>query len=312
MAPFRRPRPAGGGAWAPASMTQYLPQAVGLMTAWTYGVSIISARRGLQYSNATTVTLLSLISQTVILWTLVALFTGVPAVGAAFLWPAVIVGFLMPVVRWLTYTGIARIGAARGTALRSTHPLFSTLLALTFLGETATLSVLAGIVLIVAGITLVSWRDEERLAGARWWHGVYSLGGAFSAAAVHNVARYSLQGAGYPILFAAIVGVVSLTTFAGYLALPGTPTRPVWNRQSLGPFVAAALLENLGFLLFVTALSIGPVVLVTPMVATQPMWVLLYTVVFLHNIEMVTRRTVGGSLAVVSGTLAITLGGAAQ
>ena len=293
-------------------MTPYLPQAVGLLTAWTYGVSIISARRGLQYSNATTITLLSLISQTVVLWTLVALFTGVPAVGAAFLWPAVVVGFLMPVVRWLTYTGIARIGAARGTALRSTHPLFSTLLALSFLGEDATLPVLAGIVLIVAGITLISWRDEERRAGARWWHGVYSLGGALSAAAVHNLARYSLQGDGYPILFAAVVGAVSLASFASYLALPGTPTRPVWNRQSLGPFLAAALLENLGFLLFTTGLSVGPVVLVTPMVATQPMWVLLYAVVFLHNIEMVNRRTVGGSLAVVTGTLAITLGGAAR
>ncbi|MCY4442720.1 MAG: hypothetical protein OXE53_21245, partial [Deltaproteobacteria bacterium] len=85
-------------------MTQLLPQAIGLLTAWTYGISIISARRGLQYSNASTVTLLSLISQTVILWSLVGAFTGIPDVGRGFLWAAVTVGFLMPVLRWLTYT----------------------------------------------------------------------------------------------------------------------------------------------------------------------------------------------------------------
>jgi len=293
-------------------MTQLLPQAIGLLTAWTYGISIISARRGLQYSNASTVTLLSLISQTVILWTLVGAFAGVPDVGRGFLWAAVIVGFLMPVLRWLTYTGIARIGAARGTALRSTHPLFSALLALTFLGETATASLLSGIVLVVAGIVLISWREERRISTARWWHGAYSLSAAFTAAVVHNIARASLLPAAYPILFAAIVGVVSLVIFAGYLMLAGASIRPVWDRRAMRPFLAAAVLETMGFLFFNIALSVGPVVIVTPMVATQPMWVLIFTVVFLRSIEMVTLRTVSGSVAVVAGTLAITLGGAAR
>ena len=291
-------------------MTQLLPQAIGLLTAWTYGISIISARRGLQYSNASTVTLLSLISQTVILWTMVGVFTGLPDVGRSFLWAAVTVGFLMPVLRWLTYTGIAKIGAARGTALRSTHPLFSALLAVTLLGETAAAPLLAGIALVVAGIVLISWREEQRVSTARWWHGAYSLSGAITAAVVHNIARASLHSARHPILFAAIVGAVSLVIFAGYLTVAGAPHRPVWDRRAMRPFLAAAVLETLGFLLFNTALSVGPVVIVTPMVATQPMWVLVFTVVFLRNIEMVTLRTVSGSLAVVAGTLAITLGGA--
>ncbi|MDE0355348.1 MAG: DMT family transporter [Deltaproteobacteria bacterium] len=291
-------------------MTQLLPQAIGLLTAWTYGISIISARRGLQYSNASTVTLLSLISQTVILWTMVGGFTGLPDVGRGFLLAAITVGFLMPVLRWLTYTGIAKIGAARGTALRSTHPLFSALLAVTFLGETAATPLLTGIVLVVLGIVLISWREEQRVSTARWWHGAYSLSAAFTAAVVHNIARASLLPAAYPVLFAAIVGAVSLVIFAGYLTVAGTPHRPVWDRRAMRPFLAAAVLETLGFLLFNTALSVGPVVIVTPMVATQPMWVLVFTVVFLRNIEMVTLRTVSGSLAVVAGTLAITLGGA--
>ncbi len=289
-------------------MTQLLPQAIGLITAWTYGISIISARRGLRYSNASTVTLLSLIIQTLILWSVVAVVTGIPNVGMTFFWAAASVGFLMPAVRWLTYTGIAKVGASRGTALRCTHPLFSALLALTFLGETATGHVLTGIVLVVAGIVLISWRDDVGVSTGHWWHGVYSLGGATTAAAVHNIARFSLKSAGYPILFSAIVGVVSLVVFIIYLAFADGPNQPSWDKRAMKPFLTAAVLENLGFLLFNTALTVGPVVLVTPMVATQPMWVLVFTVLFLRGIEMVTLRTVSGSITVVIGTLAITLG----
>lgn len=289
-------------------MTQLLPQAIGLITAWTYGISIISARRGLRYSNASTVTLLSLIIQTLILWSVVAVVTGIPAVGMTFFWAAASVGLLMPAVRWLTYTGIAKVGASRGTALRCTHPLFSALLALTLLGETATGHVLTGIILVVTGIALISWRDDAGVSTNRWWHGGYSLGGAITAAAVHNIARFSLKSAGYPILFSAIVGVVSLVVFIIYLAFADAPNKPSWDKRAMKPFLTAAVLENVGFLLFNTALSVGPVVLVTPMVATQPMWVLVFTVLFLRGIEMVTLRTVSGSITVVIGTLAIALG----
>ena len=290
-------------------MTGLLPQAVGLITALTYAASIISARRGLQYSNATTVTYLSLLFQTVTLWTLAFLVTGIPAVGKTFLLAAVLVGFLMPMVRLLTYTGIAKVGAARGAALRSTHPLFSAMLALAFLGETATAWGLTGVLLVVAGIVLISWREEGKRAPVPWWHNLYSILAAVLAALVHNLVRFSLHSAGYPILFAAIVGFVSLATFTGYLrARPGS-NRPLWSRRAMAPFLATAALENLGFLLFNVALSIGPVVLVTPMVATQPMWVLLFTVAFLRSVELVTPRTAAGSAVVVAGTVAITLGG---
>lgn len=290
-------------------MTDLMPQAIGLLTAIVYATSIMWARKGLQYSNPITVTVTSVALQSVVLTAIVLVVTGVPPVDLTFLGFAVLVGFLMPIVRLLSYTGIAKIGAARGASLRSTHPLFSALIALTILGESATPGVLTGVVLIVFGITLISWQPDQAHAHIHWWDALYSIAAAILAAVVHNVTRFSLQSNSYPILFAAIVGVVSLVTITGYLLLCPTPDRPRWTRRALGPFLVAAFLENLGFLTFTVALTIGSVVLVTPMVATQPMWVLLFAVVFLRNIELIRPRTVAGSCAVVAGTVAITVSG---
>lgn len=291
-------------------MTDLAPQAIGLFTAVVYATSIVCARSGLQYSNPITVTLVSVALQTVVLWTIVFAFVGIPPAGRTFLLLATIVGLLMPVVRLLSYTGIAKIGAARGASLRSTHPLFSTLIALGILGETATPWVLAGVLSIVAGIALISWQHEKARAEVHWWNALYSIAAAFLAAVVHNLTRASLQDQTYPIFFSAIVGLVSLATLSALLLLELTPERPSWDRRCAGAFLATGLLENLGFLTFALALSVGPVVLVTPMIATQPMWVLLFAVIFLRHLELVRPHTLAGCSAVVAGTLSITLGSA--
>ena len=75
----------------------------------------------------------------------------------------------------------------------------------------------------------------------------------------------------------------------------------------MGPFLCAGVFETLGILLGITALSYGPVVLVSPLIATSPLWVLFGSSLFLRGIETVALRTVLGALSVVLGTIAISL-----
>lgn len=81
--------------------------------------------------------------------------------------------------------------------------------------------------------------------------------------------------------------------------------RPTWYRQAIGPFLLAGIFETLGILLVILALSVGQVVVVSPIVATSPLWILLGTWLFLQGIERLTLRTVVGAIAVVAGTIAI-------
>ncbi len=283
------------------------PQLIALYSAISYAVCIIAARRGLKYSTPVTVTYISLIIHTVTLWAAVFLTGGIPQVSAIAVILFVIGGSLQPVIRLFTYTGIEKIGASRSYTLRATTPLFSTTIAITILKEEASHAVLIGTALIVIGIMVISWQTDEQSSSFRWWHLLFPLVAALLAGIVHPIRRYALKISNEPLFFAALVGIISLTWFVGYLSLPNTE-RPVWNRKALLPFIAAGLFETLGILLLIIALSFGSVVVVSPIVSTSPMWVLLGTVLFLRDLEKVSARTLLGSCYVVGGTVTISLG----
>jgi drug/metabolite transporter, DME family len=283
-------------------------QLVALAAALSYAASGIAAKRGLRYSTPITVTLVSVTIHAVTLSVAVLLTGGIPAVTWWVLFLFALTGTLQPIIRLFTYAGIHYIGASRGTTLRGAHPLFSTSLAIIFLGEQATLPVIAGTVLIVGGITLISWQTEAQRKTFRWWHIGYPLGAAFLAGISHPLRRYALGLANEPLYLAAVIGVVALPWLGSYVVLPRKGAeQPVWNRQSIGPFLFAGVFETLGIVLVIAALSVGAVVIVSPIVATSPLWILLGTWLFLRGIERLTLRTIIGALSVVAGTIAISL-----
>jgi drug/metabolite transporter (DMT)-like permease len=287
--------------------TSIPPQLIALAAALSYAVSGIAARRGMQYSTPMTVTLVSVAVHAVTLWTAVLLTGGVPTVSWWVLFLFALTGTLQPIIRFLTYAGIFYVGASRGTTLRSAHPLFSTLLAILFLGERASAPVILGTLLIVAGITFISWQPETQKPSFRWWHIGVPLAAAVLAGISHPLRRYALGLANEPLYLAAIIGIVALPWLGSYLLVPGKRKDAVWDPRCNGPFLVAGIFETLGILLVITALSIGQVVLVSPIVATGPMWVLLGTWLFLRGIEQITLRTVLGTMSVIAGTVAISL-----
>ena len=70
----------------------------------------------------------------------------------------------------------------------------------------------------------------------------------------------------------------------------------------------AGLASTWGVSFWFLALSNAPVVLVTPVAATNPLMALLITHVFLQQLERVTLRTVFGALMVVGGVALIAIG----
>jgi drug/metabolite transporter (DMT)-like permease len=157
------------------------PQLIAFGAALSYAISGIAARRGMRYSTPITVTLVSVAVHAVTLWAAVLLTGGVPSVAWWVLFLFALTGTLQPIIRLFTYAGIVYVGASRGTTLRSAHPLFSTGLAILFLGEQVSFPVVVGTLLIVAGIILISWQPEIQRASFRWWHLGYPLDAAFLA-----------------------------------------------------------------------------------------------------------------------------------
>jgi DME family drug/metabolite transporter len=283
------------------------PQVIALCASLSYACVLVTSRRGMQYSTPKTVTLVSLIVHTVSLWTAVLLTGGIPRVDAAAVYVFIVAGMLQPIIRLCTYTGVHRVGAARSAPIRSTHPMFGVCVAITVLGETATLGTLAGVVSVVCGIVLITWKRASEVRSFQWWEFLFPLTAALLAGIVHPMRRYALSISHEPLFFAALVGIVSLLCFLAYMPFSREPL--VWDRRAMLPFLAAGAAETCGILLVITALGIGSVITVSPLVGISPLWTMLGAVIFLRDLEQVRLQTIVGAICVIAGTAAISLGG---
>lgn len=283
-------------------------QLLAFITAISYASALISARRGLKYSTPTTVTLVSILMQNLLLWTGVFATGGVHAVP----WEGValfsLVGITQLGVRLLAYTGVEKIGASRSSALQSVSPLISASLAIALLKETTTALIIAGTFLVVIGIVLVSWKPEKQLRGFRRRHLLLPLGAACLTGMNHPIRSYVLSMANEPLFFSALMGTVSLAGFLIYLAVSPRSQRLDWNRQALVPFISTGLFETVSILCIITALSVGRVVVIAPIAASYPVWALIEARIFLRDVEPINWRIVLGILSVVAGNAAIHFG----
>jgi DME family drug/metabolite transporter len=283
-------------------------QLLALICSVFYASALVSARAGMHYSTPTTVTLVSILMQNLLLWFAIFVTGGVHAVPLAGVLLFTLVGLFQLAVRLLAYTGVEKIGASRSSALQSVSPLISAAIAITFLGEPTTLLIILGTLLVVIGIVLISWKPERQFPDFRTWHLLLPIGAAFLTGINHPIRRYVLTMANEPLFFSALMGTVSLGGFLIYFALSPRSQRLVWNRQALGPFLATGVCETTSILLIITAISMGRVVIVAPIAASYPVWSLILSAIFLRDVESVNGKVIAGILSVVAGNFAIHLG----
>lgn len=183
--------------------------------------------------------------------------------------------------RTLFYAVIKRVGAARAEPLKTSTPLYATVLAAVVLGERVTGPQFAGVLLIVAGVAVVSWDGARGAAG-----GVDPVGILLPLA---GALMFGLE----PIL-----AVVGFRAGAGVLA--GLAVKSV---------AATAGLANTGFLAaYYAGLSVSTVGVVVPIMQTSPLVVAAVSAVYFRGLERVTPVLVAGSAVVVGAALVSVFG----
>ncbi len=286
-------------------MRLFLPEIVALACSLCYAASNIASRLGMRHSNPVTMTLVSFTTQTVVLGGYVLISGKMPRL---MVFPAILfvgIGLIMPIVRTLSYTGVATMGASRSIALRNSHPLFGSLFAIFVLREVPTPLVLAGTILVVAGTFLISWQSDQNAAANGWWYALFPITAGAITGLIQPVIRYGLRGSDYPIFFTALVGAASLAFSLTLLPVVRKYQRPVWGMRGIKGLITASLLENLGFVLFITAFGLAPVATVSPIIASSPMWVVLAGLAIFRR--RLGWKTIVGSVLTVAGTIGITL-----
>ena len=285
-----------------------IAELLALLTAFSYATANVSARWGLRYSTPNTAVLLSLIIHAAGLSAMVLFTQGIPSVPAAALYLVIVTGVLQTLLRFCHYLAISKVGVSRAVTLRNTYPMLSVLIGVAVLGEQTNVINLLGVVLIVGGTGLTSWRMDEHVVDFRRWYLVLPAATSLITSTVHPMRRYVVTLADEPLFFAAVVGVVSLGCFTTYLALPFPREPVVWHRKALLPLAVSGVCETMAILLLFYALASGPVVIVSPIAATSPVWTMILASILLRRIERTNPAVVFGTLLVVAGAIAVGLG----
>lgn len=244
-----------------------------------------------------------------------ALWTVLPAGGVALVaativgdwnlaeaWPFALAGILGPGVSQILFTLAVRdAGPSRASATVGMAPLFAVSFAAILLGEPLVAGIVLGAVLIVTGGILLA-SEAGRPGHVKTIGLVFALSAACVFASRDTLVRWLAVDADVSPELA-----ISATLLAGAatILVAVTAGRRRLTIGSLPAFVPAGLLFGLSYVSLYEAFFRGRLSVVAPLVATESLWGVGLSALFLRRIEGVGRRLVLGALFVVAGGIVI-------
>ncbi|MSP40999.1 MAG: DMT family transporter [Deltaproteobacteria bacterium] len=277
-----------------------------LLSAAAWAVDSILVRKGTAFSNASTAAFVSFLVSVLFLVPFVFIqFPSEKIFHSANLY-FVASGVIQPaMVRVLFYMGIVRLGVSRAGPVRGTAPLFTLALAFFVLHERPGLWVYSGAFLTVVGTWLVSYRREGE---AKWrtLDLLFPLGAALLASVSQNIRKLGLLGIDEPLIASTVSSMTSFLCLVISLTVSGKLATLKFRGGCLPYYGAAALFALVGQLFTFHALFAGEVSVVSPIINTTPLFIILFTAIFLRGEEKVNTLVVLGSILLVAGIAVIT------
>jgi len=284
-----------------------LPIAFGVLTSICFAAGSLLAQRGFHVAQTPWGAWITLAVNTVFLFGSHLLLYSETRLLIADNITFVIIGLFVPgLTRVLTFRGIRTVGSTITSTIVNTTPMFSTLLAISLLGERPGPLVSLGGFLIVVGLVIVSWSGEQRL----WKRTelIYPFLAALLFAAKDVTVRWGLGGGGQPILAAGIAAFTSMVEIYAILRyVQGVKfSLPPANVSTW--FVVSGVFTGASFLFMYLALSLERVSVIAPLINSYAVFVLLLTPFMARRIEIITWPKVMGAILVVTGIFLISFG----
>jgi len=208
---------------------------------------------------------------------------------------------------FLFYEGIHRLGAALTSTLLGIYPLFASFFAIIFIGEKITLLIFLGTLSIILGVGIIS----RMKSGSQWkFRKLYIFIPILSAlfwGLADTIRKLGIDLLDSPILAAAIGAITTLTCLTLFLAYRGEISFPI-NERGSKYFVASGFITSFAVVATFMAFRLGEVITISPLVSTSPIFTLLFSHVFLKEIEKVTPFLVIGAIVIVAGSALVAIG----
>jgi drug/metabolite transporter (DMT)-like permease len=277
--------------------------ALGCLSAALFGGMSVGLRIGLnRYPDAELATVATVVGALAVSLVFVAVEAPSRGVHVEQSWPFLLAGLMQPGVGQLLVTlAIATAGASRASVVLGSAPLVSVTIALLFLGEPVHWPLILGAVLIVAGGVELA-RDRSRPAHVMRRGYVFAFVATILFSARDNLTRWLAGSTPVP------PGTAAAAALAGgmvlILVVLGPRVRSRLALRPMLPFLGVGVLFGVSYVSLFEAYYRGRVTVVSPIVATESLWGVALSILFIRKTELVGRRVlIGAALIVVGGVL---------
>ncbi|MEJ5312937.1 DMT family transporter [Anaerolinea thermophila] len=214
---------------------------------------------------------------------------------------------------WFLFYSYVTIGARMGTLIMASVPMLSAVLAWIFLGETLTPAEIFGMVLVVAGISMVildRTNGNTHLPRRAYWLGVLAgFGGALGQAGNLILAKPGLAG-DFPSISGVAIRMVTATVVLWGITFIKKEVRPTLDalkdRRALGLILLGSMIGPFaGVWLSMVAIQNTLVGIASTLMALSPVILLPLSRWFFH--ESISWRAIAGTFICMAGTAALFL-----
>ena len=204
----------------------------------------------------------------------------------------------------LAVAGVKMMGPTLTSGLPATAPIFSAGFAILLLGEKMTLPIAIGTAFVVAGAAVAALRSGGLTRGWPVWAIGLPLGAAFFRAVGHPITISGFAEVPSPFFAGMVSYTVSLIIVYGTFRLQDR--RMPKLKTGYGWFAVAGILNGVSIYSLNTALKIGNLLTVAPIVACSPVFTILMGLLIFKR-EKITWRSAASIALVVFGVVVVVM-----
>lgn len=279
-----------------------------LAAALFWGTSPVLVKRGLRNSNVSAAVLLQQVGSVLVLLLIVALPSGevplrMPLAAAGVFVSVGLVGSFLG--RTFVLKGIDEIGAAKAQSIANSAPLLTAVYAVVLLGESAAPLILVGVVLIVAGLLLITrgGADGGPQGPVRYKAFLNPLLSIVFFGFGPILKKVAILSGGAPIPGALVTHVTGLVL----VVLLGRMLRVDWREGIRLPgdsyvyLLLSGFFQGVGSVFTYLAVAHAPAIIVAPIWNVQPLVTFSLARLILRGDEAVTLKDGLAAVLVVAG-----------
>ena len=284
----------------------YIPL-LALGAALCFSSGQICSRLGLNHGTPTSAISFSLFTSTAVLLVVLGPLASravAPTAGVLLFTGA---GVLSPFcTQILLFISANKVGISRASPLRNTTPLFAGIVAVLWLGETVTVAIATGTLLIIFGASLLGMRDSEQAVPYQPIYLLLPVMAAFLGGFASPMRKHGYSLIDSVPLAVCLVQGGAFVALVLYLLATGKYRELILRRETLWWFGLSGLLNSAAVTMNMTALEMGDVVLVSPLISTTPLFTVILSTIFLRSFERVTLKVLVGAAAICLGGIVLT------